>query len=262
MLRAVDSAIRPAEWVEIDETLQEQQLCKDADEIECLKLAIRANLAAYARAQQVIRPGISELEVLSQCQAAAQQAAGEPIYHNGDYRAGEFGGFARDRALQAGELYIIDAWSDVHGYWCDMARTWVVGGQPSPLQAEIYEHLAGVLRAVPELIRPGLCTRTFWTEIDRRLREHPEMREVGLTHHAGHGVGMRVHEGPDLNRDRGGFFAPGNVVTCEPGFYRDDLRRGIRLENVFLVTDTGAENLSDTPLSLVQQPQEPEFAVW
>jgi Xaa-Pro dipeptidase len=248
---AVGSDASPGEWVEIDEILQELQLRKDADEIACIRRSVSANLAAYTRAQQVIRPGATEMEVMTECQTAAQRHSGEVHFYNGDFRSGTSGGFARDREVRAGELYIIDAWSDVGGYWCDMARTWAVDGNPTELQAGVYDHLKRILESVPRMARAGRSTIDFWHEIDSRIREHPHLADRGLTHHAGHGVGLRVHEGPDLNRDRGGVFEVGNVFTCEPGAYSPELNGGVRIENVFFLGAGGVEVLSDYPLSLV-----------
>lgn len=244
------SAVDGELWC-VDEILQDMQLRKDPDEIACIRKAIGATLAGYTRAQQVIRPGVSELEVMTECQAAAQRHTGQCHFYNGDFRSGVPGGFARDRKIEAGELYIIDAWSDVDGYWCDMSRTWSVGGEPTDLQAGVYEHLAAILRDVPQMARAGRDTREMWAEIDARIREHPHLVDTGLPHHAGHGVGLRVHERPDLNRDRGEAFQPGNVFTCEPGAYSEELRGGVRVENIFLVTETGVELLSDYPLSAI-----------
>lgn len=251
---AVEAGASPRGWAEVDEILQDLQLRKDPDEVACIRRAIGATLAGYTRAQQVIRPGVTELEVMTECQAAAQRHSGQVHFFNGDFQSGNFGGFARNRPVERGELYIIDAWSDLGGYWCDMARTWSVDGEPTDLQAGVYEHLAAILRDVPHMARIGRSTREFWAEIDARIREHPHLADTGLTHHAGHGLGLRVHEGPDLNRDRGGAFEPGNVFTCEPGAYTDTLRQGVRLENNFLVTESGVELLSEYPLSVVADP--------
>jgi Xaa-Pro dipeptidase len=247
--RTAETAARS--WVGVDEILQELQLRKDPDEVTCIRRSIAANLAGYARAHEIIRPGISELEVMTECHAAAIRRTGKVHFYNGDFQSGNFGGFARERPIEKGELYIIDAWSDIDGYWCDMSRAWAVGGEPTDLQASVYEHLGGVLRAVPEMARTGRDTRDFWRELDARIREHPHLAKDGLVHHGGHGVGLRVHEAPDLNRDRGGVFEVGNVFTCEPGGYSDELRRGVRLENMFLVTENGVEVLSDFPLSML-----------
>jgi Xaa-Pro dipeptidase len=255
--RIAEEACAPREWTAIDEILQEQQLRKDPDEVACIRRAINATLAGYTRAQQVIRPEITELEVMTECQMAAQRYSGQVHFFNGDFQSGNFGGFARDRKIESGELYIIDAWSDVGGYWCDMSRAWSVDGAPTDLQRGVYAHLAEILRAVPEMARVGRSTREFWSEIDARIRQHPHLAKDGLTHHAGHGVGLRVHEGPDLNRDRGGFFEVGNVFTCEPGAYSDELNRGVRVENLFHVTESGVEVLSEYPLSVIADPHCP-----
>jgi Xaa-Pro dipeptidase len=251
------AAASPREWVEVDDLLQDLQLRKDPDEVDCIQVAIGAVLAGYSRAQQVIQAGASELEIMTECQAAAQRHTGEVHFYNGDFRSGEPGGFARDRRIEAGELYIIDAWADVHGYWCDMSRAWAVSGEPTDLQASVYEHVAEILRAVPEMAVVGRDTRDLWSELDARIRRHPHLAQNGLVHHGGHGIGLRVHEMPDLNRERGGVFEVGNVFTCEPGAYSEELRGGVRLENVFLVTEAGTVALSDYPLSVVPDPQCP-----
>jgi Xaa-Pro dipeptidase len=241
----------PRETVEVDEILADLQLRKDPDEIELIRGAVRATLAGYSRAQQLIEPGANELELMTECQAAAQRHTGRVHFYGGDFQSGRFGGFARDRRIEQGELYIIDAWSDVGGYWCDMARTWSVGGDPTDLQASVYEHIAGMLNSVPQRVKPGGDTSAFWRELDAMAREHPHLADVGMKDHGGHGIGLRVHEMPDLNRDRGGTFEVGNVFTCEPAGYSEELRAGVRLENVFVVTESGAEVLVEYPLSVI-----------
>ena len=69
-------------------------------------------------------------------------------------------------------------------------------------------------------------------------------------HHLGHGIGLFPHEAPHLNSHWDDVFEVGDVFTCEPGLYSNELRGGIRLENDYLVTETGVELLSDFPLEL------------
>jgi Xaa-Pro aminopeptidase len=248
---ALAESAAPDEWVEIDETVQELQRRKGPDEIDCIRRATAAVLAGYERAAAVIRPGMREIDVLTECQQAAQRRTGAVHHYGGDFQSGAFGGPARDRVIEAGELYIIDAQADVDGYWCDNARTWVVGGEPTPLQREVHAHIAAVLREVPRMIRPGESCSAFWHALDARIREHPHLASEGLVHHAGHGVGLRVHEAPDLNRDRDAAFEVGNVLSVEPGGYSDALRRGVRLEHSFWITETGVETLSEQELELI-----------
>jgi Xaa-Pro aminopeptidase len=244
-------AVHVESWVPVDDILAELHKRKDPDEVGLLRKSIQADLAAYTAAQRVIAPGVNELEVLAAGRKAAVEHAGEVIYHGGDYQCGSFGGTARDRRIEAGELYIIDAHSTYRGYWADLCRTWAVGGEPTDLQASVFEHLSAILSDIPDMVKPGGSATELWKMIDARIREHAHCKEEGLVHHGGHGVGLRAHEAPDLNRDRDATFEVGDVFSCEPGAYSDGLRVGIRLENTFLVTEEGTENLSEYPVEII-----------
>lgn len=247
----VANAVRPDEWVAIDEPLARMQMRKDPDEVDLLRRAIQASLAAYDAGQRAIAPGVNELTVLAVGQKAASEAAGEPIQHGGDYCVGELGGPARNHIIEKGQMYIIDAQSVYRGYHSDLCRTFVVGGEPTDLQQSVYDDVARILADVPNLVKPGGRGTELWHTIDERLREHPHLADTGLIHHAGHNVGSRGHEMPDLNRDREGIFEVGNVFSCEPGAYSDELRGGVRLENTYLITESGVENLSEYPTNLI-----------
>lgn len=240
---------RPGAWVPIDPELQTMQAIKDPDELELLTGAIRCSAAAYTAARERIKPGAVELDVREAGHRAAVLEAGEIVFHNGDYRSGVPGGFARDRAIEAGELYIIDAWTCFRGYWSDLSRVFAVS-QPTPLQQEIYDWIADVLRGVQNEIRPGRDGTEIWQWLDARLREHPHLRETGLRGHGGHSIGTRAHEQPDINKERGGRIEAGMVLCVEPSGYSPELNAGIRIENQFLVTESGSELLSDIPLTL------------
>jgi Xaa-Pro dipeptidase len=245
----IASATPPDEWVAIDDDLAGLERVKEPDEVDLMRRAIDCSLAAYDAARAAIAPGVNELAVLEAGHKAATLTAGQTIFHSGDYQSGQIGGFARDRAIEAGELYVIDAWSTYRGYWSDLCRTFPVG-EVTTLQREVHEHIAAIQAEVPLRLGPGMRGTELWQWIDRRVREHPALREAGLIHHAGHAIGLRAHEMPDLNRDREGILEPGNVVCVEPGGYAPELRAGVRIENTYLITETGAELLSDYPTGL------------
>jgi Xaa-Pro aminopeptidase len=249
----VERIAHVSEWAALDDLLAELQCRKDPDEVEMIRASIRANLAAYTAAQTAIAPGANELDVLAAGQHAAMRTAGESVYHNGDYCSGALGGPARDRTVEKGEMYIVDAQTVYRGYWCDLSRAYVVGDQPTELQQSIFDHIAAIQRDVVNLLKPGLAGTQLWRTLDERIREYPALSNSGLVHHAGHGVGLRAHEAPDLNRDREGILEPGNVVSVEPGGYTNAARYGVRLENMYLITETGAKNLSEYPMNLIPQ---------
>ena len=241
------------EWIAIDPVLADMQEVKDPDEIELLRKVVQVDLAAYAAAEEVIAPGVNELEVLAAAQKGAHLAAGEKVFHDGDYQCGEMGGFARDRKIEAGELYVIDAWSVYHNYWADLCRTFAVG-EPSEVQQSVFEHIKGFHDQVGEYLRPGKDGRECAIAMDAYIREHPKLADVGLVHHAGHNVGLRAHQMPDLNKERGGKLRIGNVVSVEPGAYIPEARAGVRLENMYLITEDGLENMSPYPMELGVHP--------
>ncbi len=250
MAELVARTLAPAEWVAIDADLRALQRRKDSDEVAALHRSIAANIGAYEAARAAIRPGVTELEVLAAGWRGAVLAAGETVSHDGDYRCGAYNGPARDRPIEAGELYIIDAWTCCRGYWADMARVFLVGDEPTTLQQSVCDHVAGVQRRAAALLRPGLDTRELWRTMDTFLREHPALADTGLVHHGGHGIGLHIHEEPDINRDRGDRLVAGDVVCLEPGGYTRAARYGARIENMYLITDGGAENLCDYPPGL------------
>jgi Xaa-Pro aminopeptidase len=247
--RSAADALRPDEWVAIDDDLADLERSKDSDEIALLRKLIDCTMAAYAADRQAIVPGANELAVLEAGHRAATLAAGETVWHGGDYQCGQFGGPARDRQIRAGELYIIDGQTTYRGYNADTCRTFAVS-EPTPLQQEVYGHLVAIHAEIPRFIRPEARGTDLWHFIDREIRKHPHLRDTGLTHHGGHGVGLRPHEPPDINRDREGIFRVGDVVSCEPGAYSSELNYGFRLENTFLVTENGCELLSHFPFHL------------
>lgn len=246
----IDRALRGAAvWVDMDESLHQMQEVKDDDEIDLIRKAIQVDLAAYDAAQRTIAPGVNELAVLGAAQQAAHLAAGEKVFHDGDYQSGQLGGFARDRNIESGELYIIDAWVIYRGYWSDLCRTFAVD-EPTEVQASIYEHLRSFHDHIGTYLQPGLDSRDCARAMDEYIRQHPALADVGLGHHGGHTIGLRAHQMPDVNIARGGVFEVGNVVSIEPGSYIPEARAGVRLENMYLITETGPENLSPYPMEI------------
>lgn len=221
---------------------------KDPDELRMLQRANDANEHMYAVAREIIQPGINELEVYSQLHSAAVQALGEPLtYFGQDFRSDARGGPPRNRCIAAGELYILDLGVGFRGYYSDNARTIAVGGDPSPKQTLAWSRVCEVLQFVESQVRPGLNCRKLFEEAQATLdRSAPWV----FNHHLGHGVGLAPHEAPHLNPNWDDVFEVGDFFTAEPGLYHDELQRGVRLEENYLVTADGIKKLTHFPLSL------------
>lgn len=240
------------ELVGIDDTIAEMQRRKDIDELEVIRDSIRANFAAYTAVAEVIAPGVNELDVLSAGRRGATRAAGEKAFHDGDYQCGAYNGPARDRPIERGELYIVDAWTCYRGYWSDMARTFVVGVEATDTQQALFDHIRWIQTRLPSLLRPGIDGTEIYRALDEMIRQHPPLADEGLIHHGGHAIGLRSHELPDINSQRGGKLEAGNIICIEPGGYFAAARHGVRLENMYLITDSGCEDLCPGDVKLLR----------
>jgi Xaa-Pro dipeptidase len=243
-------AALPGERVDIEPTLYRLRRRKDPDELARIRKAVAGTGKMYALARQIIEPGITELEVFNRLQAAAIEEFGEMLTGTGnDYACGERGGPPRNgRKAQAGELYILDLGPAYRGYYADNCRAFAVDRRPTDEQLTAWQHIQRVLAHVEKSVKPGKRCKELFHECDAILHEAP----IGVfNHHLGHGIGLFPHETPHLNPYWYDVFEVGDVFTCEPGLYDEQvLRAGIRLENDYLVTETGVENLSPFPLEL------------
>jgi Xaa-Pro aminopeptidase len=163
-------------------------------------------------------------------------------------------------AIAPGEPIVIDLWPRDRQTACyaDMTRTYVVGEPP----AELLEYHRLVLHALEQAIegvRPGVGGRDLYVQTCELFQEHGyptgltkepgQVLEEGFFHGLGHGVGLEVHEEPNMGIASQASLVAGDVVTVEPGLYRPGFG-GCRLEDLVLVTDDGADNLTSYPYDL------------
>jgi len=236
----------------VDTQMYQQRRVKDADELALMQKAIGATEAMYARAKQIIEPGVDELHVFNELQSTANTFLGEPMTAllGNDFACGVGGGTPRpDRKAQAGELYILDLGPCYRGYFADNCRAFSVDRKPSDAQIKAQQALVGALKLVEQIAKPGVKCVDIFNAVDEHFPQ--ALGGHKQVHHLGHGVGLSPHEFPHLNPKWNDTLLAGEVFTAEPGVYGDELRGGIRLENQYLVTPTGVKNLLNFPLDLV-----------
>lgn len=237
-----------AELADIEPTLYRLRRRKDADELGRIRMAISATEQMYLKAREIIRPGVNELDVFNELQSTAVRQFGEYLTGTGnDYASGEKGGPARDRQIEDGELYTLDLGPAYRGYFADNSRSIAVNGKPTDIQLEAWHKVMEVFTLVESSVKPGVSCKQLFHQVNDLLAE----AKVGVfDHHLGHGIGLFPHEAPHLNSQWDDVFEEGDVFTCEPGLYAPELRFGMRLENDYLVTADGVENLSPFPMEL------------
>jgi Xaa-Pro aminopeptidase len=142
--------------------------------------------------------------------------------------------------------------------YTDMTRTFVVGDVPDDIR-EWHRLVKEALDRSTAEIRAGVEGRAVFDvtcdifekagEPTQRTKKPDEPLVDGFFHGLGHGVGLEVHEAPGLGRISEKKLVAGDVVTVEPGLYRAGYG-GVRLEDIVLVTEDGAEVITDYPYDL------------
>jgi Xaa-Pro aminopeptidase len=146
----------------------------------------------------------------------------------------------RDVPIPEGTLVVVDAGCAVDGYASDCTRTFFTG-EPNGRLRELYDLCLTAQHDGLAAVRAGATGR----EVDAASRV--AIAAAGLAerygHGLGHGIGLDVHEEPNLRAESDAVLVPGNVVTVEPGLYlAGDV--GVRIEDTVVVTENGCERLT------------------
>lgn len=226
---------------------------KDADEIALLKQSIRGGEAGHMRLREILREGITELEVYREVQSAALAGAGRPAVVYGDFRAANAeqpkrGGLPAQPAyaLQAGDLFCLDYSVVLDGYRGDFTNTLCVG-PPSDEQQMLADLCLQAIDSGEAALRPGAAARDVYAAVAEpfRIAGYAD----AFPHHAGHGIGLAHPEPPILVPESDDVLMVGDVVTLEPGAYVAGIG-GMRFEHNYLITESGFERLTNHVLSL------------
>ena len=230
----------------------ELRVIKTPREIEYLRKACDATCKSFERGFEVMRAGMSEQELAgAMFEEMAKQTTYKPgfvVVRSGrlKYKMVNVPPF-KDKCMENGEMILLDAGATYNDYWCDMMRMANIGG-PSDEQLAFFQAEKQAQWAAVQTLRAGVLACDVVAaavEVFDRLgfSEH-----VGTMERIGHGVGLDVHEPPNIAATNSQPLKAGMVVTVEPIFRDKDGRVGnFGIENNLLITDTGYEDL--TPLS-------------
>lgn len=229
----------------------QMRVIKDASEIALIRKAAKIQEAALAAVLPTIRAGQTEAEVAARLEAEMKQrGSSEPGFQT-IVAAGPNSALPHYRPKQtkvAAKKPLLVDWGAVYeGYHSDMTRVFCLGEWPAKI-AEIYAIVLEAQQAAAKALAPGKTTK----EIDAVARTIITKAGFGefFGHGLGHGLGLNGHEEPRLtNMLASTRLEPGMVVTVEPGIYLPGVG-GVRLEDDYVITDDGADNLCSMKKSL------------
>jgi Xaa-Pro aminopeptidase len=232
------------ELVGVEGMIEGLRAVKDAGEIELMRGAAQLADAALLRLLERGLVGRSERRVALELEQemrvlGAQQPSFDSIVAAGPHGARPHAS-PREVEIVGGQLVVIDWGAQLDGYCSDCTRT-VAAGEPGDVAAGVYQLVLEAQLAGVAAVRAGADGR----EVDGVARAVIEAGAHGerFGHGLGHGVGLEVHERPRLSQRSDDVLVTGSVVTVEPGIYLPG-DFGVRIEDLVVVTDDGAEILS------------------
>jgi Xaa-Pro aminopeptidase len=223
---------------------------KDADEIRRLRRALAITSEALLEAMAKAEPGMYEYELEALIEYGFRRRGAERVGFPSIVGSGPNGTILHyddnRRRMAEGELVVIDVGAEYGYYSADLTRTLPVSGRLTPRQRALYDLVLGAQEAAIDSVRPG----SDLGSLNRIARGYMRARSGSLCggtgceryfiHGLSHWLGMDVHDPGSYSRR----LEPGMVLTVVPGIYIPAESLGIRIEDVVLVTQGGAEVLS------------------
>jgi Xaa-Pro dipeptidase len=236
--RALGQVCDGMELQSAETLLREVRIIKSPAAQELLRAAHRRGEQVFFALREMIRPGVSEIELYRELHArfGKEGLAVDPLIQSGPNGAIPHNPPGQ-RQLKQGDNLVVDSVIVVDGFTNDLTRTFALG-EPGPRAKQAYKAVRQAQAAAIEAARPGVECR----ELDRIARTI--ITEAGFgeffTHRLGHGMGIECHEPPYLVGGNTETLRPGMCMTVEPGTYVPG-GFGVRIEDDILITEDGCE---------------------
>lgn len=227
------------------------RLIKDADEIQAIAAAQALSEEAYTDLLGILKEGMTEKQIALELdfrmrRLGAEDVSFETIVAAGPHSASPHA-HPTDYAVQKGDLITMDFGALLNGYHADMTRT-VAIGEPGEKKRHLYQTVLTAQLEALKAMGPGKEFSAM-DRVARRIIDNAGYRGC-FGHSLGHGVGVEIHEGPNLAPRSQGVLKEGMVVSCEPGIYLEG-QYGARIEDLVAITPEGCWNLNRTSKELI-----------
>ncbi|MDT2599221.1 Xaa-Pro peptidase family protein [Enterococcus hulanensis] len=242
----IDAELAPASG--LIETLREQ---KDDGEIAIIEKACTIADEGFEHVLKMIRPGMTEIEVANQLDffmrsLGATGTSFDTIVASG-VRSALPHGVASTKTIEQGDLITLDFGCVYQGYVSDITRTFAIG-DPGQQLKDIYQIVLEAQQKVIDVAQAGVTG----AQLDAIARDFITEAGYGeaFGHSTGHGIGMEIHEGPNITRFNDEPLKVGSIITDEPGIYVAGLG-GVRIEDDLVILADGNRILTHSPKELI-----------
>lgn len=228
----------------VSDHLNEFRKVKSEEECKNIRRAEQIGDMAFDHILPFIKPGITEREIALELEYFMKKQGASALSFDTIVAVGERSALPHanltDRKVEEGKVVLLDYGCVYNGYCSDMTRTVAVGYADDKTK-NIYDTVLKAQLSAIEVIKAGVKNK----DVDKVARDIITKSGYGetFTHSLGHGVGLEIHEQPNLSPRSEDILKAGNIVSVEPGIYVEGFC-GVRIEDLVLVTADGCENFT------------------
>lgn len=235
----------------LDKAISNLRIIKDDTEIEKIQTAQQITEKAYTEVLNFLKVGIREKEIAARLEFLMKMNGAEDISFDLITITGKKTslphGVPSDDIVKAGDFFTFDIGAVFEGYHSDTTRTVAISYATDEMQ-EVYSIVLKAQLAALQKIKSGVLCR----EVDKTARNIIENAGYGkyFGHSTGHGVGLNIHEAPNVSHKSDVVLKNGMIITDEPGIYLPE-KFGVRIEDMVCVTENGCKNFVSLPKELI-----------
>lgn len=220
---------------------------KNKSEIEKIKISAEIADAGMRAASESIRAGISEKDVAAEIEFAMRKTGADWFSFETIVGSGANSALPHhtvsDKIIKSTDFVVVDIGALYKGYCSDTTRTFCL--KPDAKKQKIYDIVLEAQTKAENMIKKNIPAKN----VDFAARERVRKAGYDIIHTVGHGVGIEVHELPNISPLSNEKLSPGMVFTVEPGIYVSKFG-GVRIEDMILLTRKGIKILTNAGKTL------------
>lgn len=235
----------------LSDFMRNMRIIKTDEEIACITKAQRIAEAAFTKLLSNMRVGQTEKQIAAYLEFFMMEMGSDGISFDTIAASGVNSACPHavptDKPVKEGDFLTLDFGATYKGYHSDMTRT-VVFGKPTEEMKNIYNAVWGANTDAIKAVRADISCKV----VDNVARSTLDAwgYEEYFTHGLGHGVGLEIHEAPNVSYRSGTTLKEGMIITIEPGVYIPG-KYGVRIEDMCVVTKDGCRIITETPKTLI-----------